>query len=218
MVGTSSARLKVVLGGHIATAQTWSVGINIAVATITDPTQGELDAVRVQLETAAGVWATAIKSYWAADTQYDNISVYHYPSGAIHALRVSKNVVTTVAGNGTPPLPSVASAVQSLRTSVPGRTGRGRLYVPLTAQALGTNHQLTTGQCSGLSNATASMLTAWNALAFANPPFTSHAVCVASFSTAACPPVTRVVVDSVVDIQHRRSDKLLASSVTSSNV
>jgi hypothetical protein len=92
------------------------------------------------------------------------------------------------------------------------------MYVPVTASALAGGHQFSAADCNSIGPATATFLTAVNALDWSSFGVPAHEVEIRSLRTGHGYKVVKVVADSIVDIQHRRSDKLVASTINSTTV
>jgi hypothetical protein len=105
-----------------------------------------------------------------------------------------------------------AAVVHSLRTATPGRRGRGRCYFPANGATL-TGSNLSSTVTTALSNSFRTYLDAVNATALGAG--TVVAIVATSLMNPA-PAVTRVVVDSELDVQRRRANKILGTSIVSS--
>jgi hypothetical protein len=100
------------------------------------------------------------------------------------------------------------SCVVSLRSDTPGRSGRGRNYVPATAVTLSSSHKFTSTVLSFVGAGHRAWLQSLNALVYAGPGLSNQKVQVASFSKGAMRTVTAITIDDNPDTQHRRSDKI----------
>ena len=77
-----------------------------------------------------------------ADTQYQTVTVYHYANAGSRAQFIGEAALAGQVGTANQgPLPLQCAVVVSLRTGLPGRSRRGRMYLPATNQSL-TLHQL----------------------------------------------------------------------------
>lgn len=218
MAGLASAAVKLVLSGPVNSEQRWSTGIWVAVSGST-PSQIQLNAFGADAVTAISTPANgAALALWQSMTGYDTITPYYYAANSLHATLVGAPQPASQFGTGsTGSVPAQCALVASLRSSTPGRSGRGRNYIPLSKPgAMGNDSQATTSACTALASAWAAVLAAINGLT--TSPFTSPQVSVASFTKGVLYPVTRVVVDSIVDTQRRREGSMLASSISAQNV
>lgn len=91
------------------------------------------------------------------------------------------------------------------------------MYLPVNFLTVTTDGEIALADVTQMTNAAAALFTAVNAIA---PGFDSLAglVVVASFTKGTTLTVTRVVGDSKLDVQHRRTNKLGVDSVVSANV
>lgn len=208
VVGIGNGLIRLVASGNIGAGQTWSTGIYLDTGVGTGgPTQAQLDAVCASAQTATRTWADTWKAFNCPLWQYTHLNAYYYEPNTLRAAMQSTVTATTpVTGTGNA-IPLFTSIVASLRTATPGRSGRGRIYIPTTGVGLDTNGQLTTALCGILANSTRDLIRAYNSIAI---PFDalSGACVVASFSKNAGRPITSVHVNSMPDVQHRRIDKL----------
>jgi hypothetical protein len=208
MVGLDRPACKLVFSGKIGSAQTWSVGPWVR-APFNDVamTQGALNAFAVD---AGGAWAPQSGSWFSpfnvATTTITSCTVYFYNTGSIHADKVSAPAPLTTVGSGTATLPSLLAIVASLHSGVPGKSGRGRIYIPLTRNSsLDTDGQVgdTVLQtaCNGLKSAMNNLA---SGAGYDFPPVPI----VASFTTGDTQEILSVSMNSLVDVQHRREDSV----------
>lgn len=213
------AALKVVIGGHMVTAQSWScgfwVGLNLSGSGLT---QTQVDAILAAINTQVATWWTGIKSFNATDVGWDNLTVNFYPSGSRTASIISRSSFTPVMGSvsGNNPLPQ--AMVCSLRSTSPGRSGRGRMYVPFTGPSVGSGHQYTLSQVTPVASTTQVLLTAINNLNLTTNGVTSQQVVINSVTKGTKASVTKVVCDSLPDFQDRRQDKVAALNIFSATL
>lgn len=204
--------VKTVLSGKIAGSQSWSTSPWwISPFGGTTPLQSEMNAfavaVRSQFATQAGSWMSPMM---VASTTFTSVTAYWYPAGSLVATSVSAPATGTANGVGTDQLPSLLACVVSLHSPVPGKSGRGRAYLPLTkVAALGTDGQVTS---AALNN----VLTGWKAAlnnvesltTWVGPP----EPCIASFTKGDVYALTSLSANSLVDTQHRREDSIATTT------
>lgn len=220
MVGLPSDAVKLVIQGSIAGVQSWSVGLW---GQITLP--GGAWAIANQqaaTEDLAGfveTWAVAMRQFWAPDTQYEQLSSYFYPAHSLVSTQVGTFAETTpIVGTGSHYHSTSCSMVQSLRTDVPGRSGRGRIYVPADAANINTAHEFSSSDIGAASGATATMLHGFNGYSSVPHGVTALHMMVASFTKLQMNDITSVVVDSRPDSQRRREDKMPITNTSTSPV
>lgn len=117
------------------------------------------------------------------------------------------------AASSAPRMPPQIAAVLSLRSTVPGSRGRGRLYWPaLGGQVDSTTLRMSVPTAADAASAAAQYLDAMatalkNALAPA-PSLIDYDLCVVSPTTGTKTRITRIEVGNVFDVQRRRRDRL----------
>lgn len=204
---TSYARYRAVFRGKIGSGQTWSWGLTIA-STGT--------ATQAILSSACTAYKTHFQTYWnatyglgkynAAAVIATGVDLYHYLPGASSAnLQAQSDFSSPLPGVGTiTALPQRTACVASLLTGLPGRTNRGRSYLPATALNLQADLQFNSTDLLNLTGGYGVFLDAINDEAATPGP----TVIVIPSALATVPPVVNGIrVDSLPDNQLRRSDK-----------
>lgn len=113
----------------------------------------------------------------------------------------------------TPRMPPQIAVVLSLRSTIPGSRGRGRLYWPaLGGQVDSTTLRMSVPTPAAAASAAAQYLDAIatalkNALA-PTPSLIDYDLCVVSPTTGTKTRITRIEVGNVYDVQRRRRDRL----------
>lgn len=209
----SDPLIKAVLHGMLTTDQTWSMGLWLKIT----GTSGvpDMDAAAADLLPDAVTWVGDVKGKWATETTFVGVKTAFYDIGATSASHVgSANATSPIAGlNSSNYLPTYCASVHTLRTAISGRSFRGRVYFPVTAFALSAEGQLGGSTCSDLALRLATLLSAWNAADLTDANITGVECVVASFTRSRTTKITRVDVDSKMDVQHRREDKVGAAAV-----
>lgn len=206
------ARVRYVMNGLIEGVQSWSTSLWFSNFT-TDPTQDQLNLYNEYLTAAIQTQMSTIASaIWSPGISADYSTCYYYDAAATTASLVSTpEQIAITGGTSSIHLPPQCSVVMSLRSGVPGRSGRGRNYLPLgKATAVGANGQLATGVTNTLADAYAAMIGDLNAVLDWNSSVKT--ACINSVTRATVYDILSVVVDSVVDTQRRRTDQLTPSS------
>jgi hypothetical protein len=220
MPGFIVSAIKLTWGGFIGGVQTWSTGLWLNHTELSPGmSQAQLDAWAAAMDPFVATWVTAIKPSWSAGTDWRGVTASNYSIGTTVANRIShSNLSGTVVGTGSSILPPQCSLVHSLRTTEAGRRGRGRMYVPLTSNTVQANHQTTSATTVTHTAATIALIHSLNAHAAGPTNTNAQIVSVASFTSGAMFPVTSVITNSDIDIQRRRSDKVLAAFQTATAV
>lgn len=120
---------------------------------------------------------------------------------------------------GAPTKPPQTAIVLSLRTDVPGGSGRGRLYWPALGTTLSTTTvRLTTPAPSDLATAAVQLLdgieTDLKEAFHPSPSLIDFRLCVVSHTKGARYDINRIEVGDILDIQRRRRDKMIETYVT----
>ncbi len=211
MPGLNKAAIKCVIKGSMSGAQGWSTSVWVA-ATI-DPLTLDLAQFAGAFQDLAAAWAGSVSNYWSTTTQYDGVECYEYPIGSTVATRQAADTPSApiVGSHSVNLLPTFCSLVQTLRTATSGRSFRGRMYLPYTSDALETNGQAPANTCTTTATATRDLLQALQDADYSGDGITAQQPVVASFTKGVTTPITSVFVDSLVDVQHRREDKIGAA-------
>lgn len=210
MPGLVTDALRCVVNGNIGSVQTWSTSIWVSLGAMGGPlTQAQINTLASQVATPTQTWLSNLASagIWSADTTVSNLTCYWYPALSTKSALVSTPQTMTGSGSSSVYQPSYVSMVVSLRSDTPGRSGRGRLYIPCTATTLSSGHKFTSGPATNVGTFTQTYLKAVNLLTFALPA-NNNKVNVASFSKGLQYTVTSISVDDNPDTQHRRIDKI----------
>jgi hypothetical protein len=213
VVGLPVDACKVVLRGTINDVQDWSIGCWLTTELIAGSWGiADMTAYCVKLDAFAADWWSTIRNKVNPLTAWSTTSLYFYPAG--HTVASQMTEVMGGAGSnggGAVYLPPYVSMVASLRTDVPGRSGRGRNYVPANGFTPNVDAQMDNTSCTELATAHATMLTGWNGIVGTDEGISAQTAVVASFTKSQTNAIKTVQVDSKPDTQHRRTDKLAAA-------
>lgn len=197
--------VKIVISGQIQGVQSWSCGLWVWHSTLS-PSHAQLQTYISDLYGPLNVWLAAAggpMKLCSADTEANHLAVYYYPPNSDVATEQAEGSLGVFVGLGSNSIPTQSSVVLSLRTGLPGRVNKGRLYWPATGPAL-TSHQIASALAGTLASTTATAIAGINALTLDGDNAT---VAVATSLRDFPADVTQVVVDSRVDTQRRRADK-----------
>lgn len=207
--------VRLVFGGTIQTSQEWSCGLTIATLTaanmssvdqaaLADFANDAMAAIKAAFNTAASGSTTALRALLAATDALTFVNTYLYRAGQDQAaLQYEPVFGTAIAGSGAGRLPAQSCLVASLRTETPGRRGRGRLYLPETGTSLSSDGQVSSTIVNDVATDVARLIHNITVIGLGDD---DSSVVVGSQSGAY--KVTAVQVDSEIDIQRRRADKL----------
>jgi hypothetical protein len=191
--------------------QTWSVGLGVQQSQASPPTPTQLDAWLTDLDADLQGWWTAsssLRGLNAANVEYHGARAYAYAANQTTAVSQAEHLFSTalVGAATTNSLPTQTSIVSSMLSGSPGRSHRGRRYLPLTSSPL-TLNQLIPGLVDALVDAEVNFLEAVNSTALGTG--TGSAVIV---NNKDFPDLIRSVrIDSEPDVQRRRADKIVAT-------
>lgn len=190
----------------MSTADSWSTGFAFSGADIVSP---------VALSAALAAFAPAVEDWWtsgtpslqnvtASDSYIDSIRGYYYEAGSSSADVVAEYVYSSpINGAQTARLSARTAMVATLLTGHPGRSYKGRMFLPATGAVM-ANHQNSTSNVDDVATATADLLTAWNALTETG----ISVACVAGKTDLTV--ISAVRVDSIPDTIRARSRKMVA--------
>lgn len=210
--------VRLVQFGTINTVQDWSVGLGVTIALDLDPTNLQLSAWLGDISPAAQTWWTASgggADQNTADVIYTGIRAYSYLAGATAAKAQAELIFGTPRPGraSSAQLPDRTCLVMSLKTGLPGRSFRGRRYLPCT------NAGLSHGQLSStvIANALAPEVAFLNAVNDSTIGSRAVTACIINNRDFA-QPITQVSVNSLPDTQRRRTDKITPESTITSDL
>jgi len=196
---------KVVASGTMASGiQSMSFGLYIDAGFTDFISQATLDAFLADVKPTyeAFLGSGSVKSFWTADCQFDTLRAYFIPATGHTATLLSETALTSpIVGTGTANHPTATSIVISNRTELPGRSGRGRIYLPANGIAGGAaDHVSSDAAIDGLGTAYATFLSTLIA--------DTYLPIVASFTKAVVNNIRSYVIDNKFDTQRRRGDQI----------
>lgn len=203
--------IRLVSSGALPGGEIWQTGLWIQMADPITSTDDLILALAVPQTAFNTMWNT-LKSRWSGGVKAQRLNGYYYDGGEFgDSVTYSAELpLDENEGTGTPVMPNQCAVVASLRTGHAGRSFRGRMYLPLIKSGLGTNAEMDTFEPQIVADAVRDCISSINA----GP----GPVCVVSQTETASTPVTIVEVDSIVDTQRRRRNKMLPSTVALSIV
>lgn len=213
---------KITIGGQLAGAQRWSVGISLAPQGAGEPSMSpaQAGAFATQLFTDFNTtaWsttttgATALKDLLGTQGTLDKVRFYLYGNQS-QAQIIGESTNTAVAGTGSVKCPPQIALVATLLTGLAGASYRGRIYLPcLTYSADGSGNIAT-----GIPALVATSLA--NFFSVVRTRTAGGANWIPAVSGAAgSNPVSAVRVDNVLDTQRRRRDKIVPTARGAANV
>lgn len=207
--------VRLTFKGLIASVQTWSTSIwwGVDGGGVTTPSAAQVVAgmtLSTDLETAIdSLWAS-LSLYMSSNTVMNNWEITAYGSDPTSPVTGAAVAPGATAGSSSHNLPPECALVASLRSATFGKSGRGRMYLPLDGLLIGNDGLASTVACTDTSAAVANFIATVNGHNFApavGPNFTVKGV-VNSVVNSELSRITNVGVDSRVDSQRRREHKL----------
>lgn len=203
---TLGAYQRIVIKGTGPGSEIWQTGFSTYNPTAITSQPG-LQAYLNSIVPLVATWWTAVKANCYAIYAWTDVIAYQYqsPSTAaqFQAEAVQTPVVGTQAGVGSP---IDTACVVSLRTAVPGRRTRGRMYVPCHAPVQPTTGEWQNTTSQGIGTATKTLLSG----VFTS---TTGGVVVVSRTGLSYETVTGVVTDNKPDVQRRRENRLAPGNI-----
>lgn len=209
---------RFVIGGQVNSQDTWA--ITIAATKAANPaSQTEFD------DTTLGVLNSFNTLFWSASSdQYKGLchsmtklsTIRGYFYSATSLLFTSSQSITPVSGTATTTQSPITACAFGLYTGLPGRSGRGRVYLPHTGPGI-TDGQLAVTTFHATRLATflkAGPLGGWGT----GSPSPVYTPCVVSEKTGGTTTINRVRLDTIPDTQRGRRNRMTAAGVFSAAV
>ena len=166
------------------------------------------NAIMANLDINPG-FSGGLKNMIGSSSTFDKVSAYFYPSVAGNATAAGESTVAAVAGSGGVILPYQSSLVFTLQTGQPGRSYRGRMYLPFVTAAM-VNGRISTSSTT-LAARALQVSTLLATIADEMPSIAGGRPVIVSKAQNAITPVISVRVGNVMDTQRRRRDALAES-------
>nr|CRY97381.1 hypothetical protein [uncultured prokaryote] len=204
MPGFTTAHAHIVLSGNSGTSEVWATGFDLAGDPGNQATLDAMVAAVAALVTTSGTYHAALAGLMGTTSGCTAVTGYAYADATSPAELVSELPVTCV-GTSTTYSPYQTCIVASLRTAVPSRRTRGRMYMPANGVKTNVTGLVDTTAADNISALVKGLLTA-------NGPDIKPVVIsrAGMYGTE----ITAVSVDVKPDVQRRRANKL-ASTYTS---
>lgn len=195
------------LGGEIAETGFW-LGI---IGAGGDYTQSDLQNYANSVWTNWTTrWTTGgLNGLASTATKPVGVKATLYPAGDTTGDLVAVAASEVASGISTTPHPYQCSMVVSLRSAIPTKRGRGRMYLPLDGAIMGTNGQYHANAAAAVGAEMDTFLTAVNGLGFGGDP---ALVVVASHVAGEVNAITSIVTNTIPDIQRRRANREKANA------
>lgn len=190
---------RVTISGHIVGGEHWAT--SFWVNTPAAPLAGDAGAEAIAGSATATLFRSKLLQLMAVGDGVDDLDVYTYTGGT--AASDHGHASFPGNGGGTDPNPKQTSFVITLRTGSPGRSKRGRMYLPYTGGSVDAAGHMD----SALVDSTVDALANWfDVLRDAGSP-----AVVVSQTTTSRALVTGLDADYLPDTQRRRRNKLTSA-------
>lgn len=202
-------RIKMTCSGAVHNGA-WQTGIMFSTDTTGVPFQADLDAAAAVLGGMGAAFKTRFAALNASQCSWTTLRLDVYaPSSLAIALTSSFTLAPASVGSQTVESAPASSLVVTLNSVHPGRTGRGRMYWPMTGPYVvaATPAGLPAAQVSGIATDFSAYLTAINALGHVTSVGAMKAV-IQSLKDGLLYDVTGVTVDGRPDRQEHRERRL----------
>lgn len=212
-VAYQAGTVKVIVGGTLPGGETFAWGYQC----LGDPsmTQTQLDSFQGGFVAALtnNFLTTGVKALFSTNTTYRSVKSYLYGGGSNTILQSLTNITPVSGSSASAALPNQCAIVVTLKSGIPGRSNRGRAYLPMgCAGILANDGQLTSTQAGTIATAFASMLTAVKSGIAPIQPV------VASPTHGSSKNLVSVSVDTRFDVQRRRARSQVADSVAQASI
>lgn len=150
------------------------------------------------------------RAYYNTTTTWTKQRCYFY-SGSGVLTRTTEDAISFAGTAAAGCLPTQLAVVASLRTGIAGRANRGRTYLPNPATpaiASGVVPQLSATATAAIANAVRNYVSGLGHDVNGGPAV------VASLSQGAMIPISNVTVDSRIDVQRSRAQKIVATTTS----
>lgn len=209
---------QVILGGAMATDR-WSVGYWIrydSSVSLPTPTQANTYAANIGANFASAVWASYKVNNDPATT-LDQCLVRVYDGSVLKVDGTA--VLTSTPGTGSGAHPGYVACCISMLTAFPGRSKRGRMYLPATAYPVnGTTAQWSTAATAvtTVTNLASHLVNSAHTPGWGSPA--SFSPVVLSKILGSTEDIISLRCDSIPDTQHGRTRALVAAATATHTV
>ena len=208
--------LRLTIGGSVP-SDTWSVSLWFKLTGLSatpSPTAMNSTALNAVNGFNTVFWSNAVspwKAQCATSTTLATSKLYLYRSSAL--VQAGTGSITPVAGTGSVTMPGYVARVVSLLTDQPGRSRRGRIYLPSTGAGVNSGTGLFASVSGAMTNL-ATILGSTSGYQSTGYFFGGSEVaelCVVSSTHGYTTSVTSLRCDNKPDTQHGRENKLIAT-------
>lgn len=201
-MGIPAQSLRLVATGNLPSGEVFNTGVWTMCATPID-NYDQLVLTMAPSQLAFNQLFTDLAGQMSAGVVPTTLHGYYYDGGEFANQATLSAELPLSATGGSAPIrtPDQVAVVASLRTGRAGRSFRGRMYLPLNGLDIGTNSQMSAGQADAAALAVKTCIDAINDV---------ELTCVVMSATQTlATPITEVRVNTVMDTQRRRTNKII---------
>lgn len=196
-------------GGPVG-SDVWNTSAAVAVALTTPsgPSNANMvSAANYALGAFQTMWTTGLDDFNAPECIVNRCDALYYPAGSIVATRQGSFANAGNPGTAALRVPYSTAICLSLRSELPGPSGRGRMYLPATAGYVDADGNFPAALMTPVAAAAGAFLTAIDGLAGAVPAaFTNSEICIQSWTSGTARRVSDAWLDDAPDTQRRRDE------------
>lgn len=204
--------------GTVAGGETWSIGVWYWMTGLTaGTTQGQADTAASDAHGLfkTNIWTASLQASNAAFIALTNTRFHLYEAGVATASGLFTDTPSAgTAATGSAPYQALVVTEYS---TLAGRSGRGRIYLPFTTGGISTSTGQLAAAPTGLMTAYKNYISAMNSHTWALPGAPGAVPSVVSRTHATQAGITHMRIDSKLDTQHGRTKKLSPNFTATAN-
>nr|CRY97315.1 hypothetical protein [uncultured prokaryote] len=208
-----SGTIKYTLNGTLNGGEVFSFGFQTEVDG--SPSQTQVDAgLGLITEWLGSTDSLGIRQHMSTNLKFTSCTAYGYAGGSSASVQSEGTLNIPGTHSDGPELPNQCAVVASLLTGKPGRSKRGRSYLPLLSDPQ-FQGQMAPSTCTQIAEAYANLMNAYLDGTASGLPQTPV---VASITHGYNTPLTEVRVDTRWDVQRRRAAQEIVAGSGSADV
>lgn len=205
--------------GALPSGEVWSCGFRTVGAPGYTPTQDGLEAAALSAANAWRVFQNTASNGWATGVTLDGVTARAINTAGVTTVLAERSPTAAAGAGTTLILPNQCAVVATLITTKPGRTGKGRIYLPLLGGGVGSGGRMSSTFCTTIANGVKTIITSINTGLASAFPGAGATIVVGVQSQKIVggggqPAVTGVRVGDIVDTQRRRRDSIAEAYIS----
>lgn len=206
--------IRVVLGGQVSPQDVWSISLWFTIGELAGtPTQAQANTIATAMLSSfhTNFWAAAgVTSSISPLTSLSSCTAYFY-DGTSSAAGTQGTAVQTVQPGSGSTSPAYVALAASLITGRAGRSGKGRVFLPMTGLSISATTMQVTSVVA-IANAFKAALAGMVASFTVGGGSVTTVACVYSRKLNQLNSIDAISVDSLPDTQHGRTNKATAAA------